>query len=93
MESKQGCLTCKFAVYVKTPTGKLKKGQAVRCLAPEPSKSDIENALRSIVPASMLPHYTAISPWAFGMWPGTGDGGEGCSQWNPIEHDGSTGSG
>jgi hypothetical protein len=84
MTTKQGCLTCGFADYLKTPTGKLKKDTVVKCGCPAPTPETILKALSPILPASML-HYHEIKMWARGMWPNNGDDGANCSQWKPAE--------
>lgn len=80
---KRGCLTCRHARYRTTPTGRLKKGEPVKCLAPQPTSMAIKAALQSVVPASMLSQYTTVSPWPRGMWPDEGDDGACCCAWEP----------
>lgn len=85
MNKNRGCLTCKYASYRKNATGKLKKNTPVKCSAKPPSPEAIESALRPIVATSMMPHYTSLKPWPFGMWPDQDDDGADCGAWEVKE--------
>lgn len=79
----QSCRNCKFADYPKTRTGKLAKGESVRCRFPRPTDEQVREALRDILPESMLDRVYCPCPNA--MWPDVDSFGANCSQWQPIE--------
>lgn len=83
MSKKRGCLTCWYARFTKTLSGKPKKNLPVRCLAPVPPIDDIMASLKPVVPASMLPHFDHKTIWAVGMWMDDDDGSE-CSAWKEL---------
>jgi hypothetical protein len=84
-EPKRGCLTCKWADYLKTPTGRRKLGSVVRCNFPMPTADEIRKALRALYPASVpLAQIREYGP--FGMWPNEpSQDGSDCTKWEPKE--------
>lgn len=76
---KQCCLTCSFADYLKTPTGRLVRGETIRCNFPT---RDLYEAVREVIaqsPASMRSSYLRIAKC--GM---EADDGQDCKQWEPA---------
>lgn len=82
--SERGCLTCKFADYLKTPTGKLKKGEVIHCRAKPPSIVALAAALTHILPVSMWHCIDEIRFNAHGMRPDE-DHSSDCPIWEPKE--------
>jgi len=83
-EPKRGCLTCKFADYLKTPTGRLVRDTVVRCHCPMPTADEIREALRGILPAS-VPINNICGFGTHGMWPTRGKDGSDCTKWEPTK--------
>ena len=80
-EPKRGCLTCRWADYLKTPTGRLVRGESIHCRFPMPTAADINAAVAHLLPAS-VPKDQYSRPHAFGM-PFDGQGGSECQKWEP----------
>ena len=82
-EPKRGCLTCRWADYLKTPTGRLVRDTAIRCNFPMPSQQEYFDAVQRLLPASVsLSVDKLCKHW---MWPGEPprDGSE-CQKWEPT---------
>ena len=79
----QSCLNCKFADYLKTRTGKLVKGGSVKCRFPRLSEQQMRDALKDILPESMIDRVHCPHP--NGMFPDWQSFGANCSQWKPVE--------
>ena len=84
-EPQRGCLTCKWADYLKTPTGKLKRGEVVLCRFRPPTEERLALALVPLLPSSMLGQIRDINFRAHGMWPDQGQDGSDCTKWEPKE--------
>jgi hypothetical protein len=82
----QSCLNCKFADYLKTRTGKPMKGESVKCRFPRLSEHQMREALKDILPESMIDRVHC--PYPNGMWSDMGSFGANCSQWMPVEGEG-----
>lgn len=80
--TNQSCLTCRFASYEKTATGRLKRGTAVRCRSRLPSMETMAEALKPVVADSYL--LMGVCPLCLPMWPDSRDFGATCSQWKEI---------
>lgn len=76
----QGCLNCRWADYLKTPTGRIAKHESIKCRFPAKKLQDEVERLRRELPDSMK--HVVISLRAHGMQAGDGAG---CKQWTPAD--------
>lgn len=87
-DKPKSCLTCKWAEYDATPTGRLRRGAYVKCTHPPTSPGVIAIALAGKVPQS---HLLDIDPLrSRTMWPDTMDFGASCACHEPREKGGAT---
>ena len=78
-EPKRGCLTCKWADYLKTPTGRLSRWESIHCRFPMNNLGKQIAALRAELPDSMK--HNEIRLTNHGM---SKDDGANCVQWEPT---------
>ena len=84
-DPKRGCLTCRWADYAKTPTGKLKKGFAVKCLFSRPPSWTLEQVLAPLLSSAQIKMLSVSVPTNVLMWPEEGQHGSDCTKWEPKE--------
>jgi hypothetical protein len=79
---KRGCLSCYWADFLKTPTGKLVKNETIRCRYPVSNfATEIEEFKRSL-PSSM--QHIEIRLYPHGM---AADDGQDCPVWQAPDEE------
>ena len=84
-DTKRGCLTCKWADYARTPSGKLKKGFAVKCLFTRPPSYVLEQVLEPLLSSAQKKMLHVSVPPNVIMWTCEGQDGSDCTKWEPKE--------
>jgi hypothetical protein len=84
-EQKRGCLTCKWADYLKTPTGRLVRGGLIRCNYPRPTGEQITALLMPFLSFAHLQYLHIQSPSLNqSVYGDMGDGSD-CTKWEPTK--------
>lgn len=82
-KDRQGCLTCRWADYLKTPTGRLVRGHAIHCRFPPARLNDDVARLRAALPASMRHLIVSLVPHGMDK-----DDGDDCPHWELNKSEG-----
>lgn len=83
---KRCCVSCKWADYLKTPTGKPKKGVEVNCFYPvDKILNHVKRHTKALLPNSVHVSIEGIRLSAHGMWPDDPEcDGHDCPVWEPV---------
>jgi len=84
-EPKRGCLTCKWADYLKTPTGKLKRGYSIRCNYPRPTGEQIQAMIMPLLSFAHLQYLHIEGPRLNQSVYATMSDGSECTKWEPTK--------